>query len=285
MKYAQSSSAVVESNPFRIEVILKGLTWGSRIRDNPRLREVTPTGKTHSALLNQTSCGVWSGLSVERVFNLFNACHTAFRGTSTRSSVWAGGGQKMNSWQGRLADSALLTQTSCGVWLGLSAERVFNLFNACHTRFRSTSTSSSVWNASGQKMNSWKGRLAGSALLNQRSCRVFAVLAGAPTNLEVCRHGTDQMPLMGQENRALLNQRNSRRRGAGIWMTGPSGDRLKTRRTDGGRSLPRRGVGFQPAERVKRRGWLDWARLCSVAWGTDKPGGSSPRIGSETVDR
>jgi hypothetical protein len=228
MKYAQSSSAVVESNPFRIEVILRGLTWGSRLRDNPRLREVSPTGNSHSGLLNQTSCGVW---------------------------------------------------------LDLSVERVFNLFHECETTFRSISTGSSVWNASGQKMNSCKGRLAGSSLIDQRSCRVFAVLAGAPTNLEVCRHGTDQMPLMGQEKRALLNQRNSRRRGAGIWMTGPSGDRLKTRRTDGGRSLPRRGVGFQPAGRVKWRGWLDWARLCSVAWGTDKPGGSSPRIGSETVDR
>ena len=140
MKYAQSSSAVVESNPFRIEVILWGLTWGSRIRDNPRLREVSPTGKTHSALLNQKSCRVWLGLSVERVFNLFNACHAAFR---------------------------------------------------------STSTGSSVWNASGQKMNSWRGRLARSY---------------------------------------LLNQRNLGRRGAGIRMSGPSGDRLKTRRTDGVRS-------------------------------------------------
>ena len=158
MKYAQSSSAVVESNPFRIEVILRGLTWGSRLRDNPRLREVSPTGKTHSALLNQTSCGVWSGLSVERVFNLFNACPAAFRGTSTGSSVW---------------------------------------------------------NASGQKMNSCKGRLAGSSLIDQRSCRVFAVLAGAPTNLEVCLHGTDQMPPMGWEERALLNQTDFRPPGSG----------------------------------------------------------------------
>jgi hypothetical protein len=40
------------------------------------------------------------------------------------------------------------------------------------------------------------------------------------------------MPSMGQEKRALLNQSICGRRGAGIWMSGPSGDRLKTRRTD-----------------------------------------------------
>jgi hypothetical protein len=48
-------------------------------------------------------------------------------------------------------------------------------------------------------------------------------------------------------------------------MSGPSGDRLKTRRTDDGGSSPRRGVGFQPAGRVIRRGWLGWAWLCSLA--------------------
>ena len=181
MRYAQSSSAVGESNPYRIEVILMGLTWGSRLRDNPRLREVSPTGKTHSALLNQTWCGVRLDCSVERVFNLFHECETAFRSISTRSSVWNASGQKMNSWGGRLADSA------------------------------------------------------------------------------------------------LLNQRNSGRRGGGIWVSGPSGDRLKTRRTDDGGSSSRRGVGFQPAGRVIRRGWLGGAWLGCGAWGTDKPGGSSPR--------
>jgi hypothetical protein len=37
--------AGVESNPFRIEILVGIATWGSRLRDNPRLREVTPTGK------------------------------------------------------------------------------------------------------------------------------------------------------------------------------------------------------------------------------------------------
>ena len=48
-------------------------------------------------------------------------------------------------------------------------------------------------------------------------------------------------------------------------MSGPSGDRLKTRRTDDGGSSPRRGVGFQPACRVITRCWLGWAWLCSLA--------------------
>ena len=35
----------VESNPCRIEVLVVMATWGSRLRNNPRLREVSPTGK------------------------------------------------------------------------------------------------------------------------------------------------------------------------------------------------------------------------------------------------
>jgi len=67
-------------------------------------------------------------------------------------------------------------------------------------------------------------------------------------------------------------------------MTEPSGDRLKTRRTDDDGSSPRRGVGFQPAGRVIRRGWLKWARLCYVVPGSDKPGGLSSRDGSNAID-
>jgi len=35
----------LESNPDRIEGLMGVSTWGSRVRDNPRLREVSPTGK------------------------------------------------------------------------------------------------------------------------------------------------------------------------------------------------------------------------------------------------
>ncbi len=35
----------VESNPYRIGLLVGMATWGSRVRDNPRLREVSPTGK------------------------------------------------------------------------------------------------------------------------------------------------------------------------------------------------------------------------------------------------
>ena len=56
----------------------------------------------------------WWGLSVERVFNLFNACPAAFRSTSTGSSVWNAIGQNMNNRQRRLVGSALLNQTWCG---------------------------------------------------------------------------------------------------------------------------------------------------------------------------
>jgi hypothetical protein len=35
----------VESNPFRIEIVVGIATWGSRMRDNPRLREGSPTEK------------------------------------------------------------------------------------------------------------------------------------------------------------------------------------------------------------------------------------------------
>ena len=34
-----------ESNPYRIGGMTGMATWGSRWRDNPRLREVSPTGK------------------------------------------------------------------------------------------------------------------------------------------------------------------------------------------------------------------------------------------------
>ena len=40
--------AGVESNPFRIEIVVGMVTWGSRVRDNPRLREVSPTGNGYS---------------------------------------------------------------------------------------------------------------------------------------------------------------------------------------------------------------------------------------------
>jgi hypothetical protein len=57
----------------------------------------------------------------------------------------------------------------------------------------------------GQKMNNQQGRLAGSALLNPMLC---ALGGRGTTNLEVCRHRTDQLPSMGQGKRALLNQTN-----------------------------------------------------------------------------
>ncbi len=47
--------AGVESNPFRIEIVVGIATWGSRLSDNPRLRKVSPTGKFLDG------CGAWWG--------------------------------------------------------------------------------------------------------------------------------------------------------------------------------------------------------------------------------
>ena len=38
----------VESNPDRIEIVMGMATWGRRLCDNPRLRKVSPTGKSLS---------------------------------------------------------------------------------------------------------------------------------------------------------------------------------------------------------------------------------------------
>ena len=133
----------------------------------------------------------------------------------------------------------------------------------------------------GQKMNNQQGRLAGSALLNQMLC---ALGGRGTTNLEVCRHGTDQLPSMGQEKRALLNQTTFRPPGSG------DSDEWAERRQVENPSYGRRRFVAPSWRRLSACGASHQARLAGLGVvvlhgaGYDKPGGSSPRDRSNAID-